>query len=46
MAWYPIGPGDPDSIWIETEEIKENPEPDVVVETEEEIEKEIDKENK
>ena len=41
MAWIPIGPGD-ESVWIEVKEIED---PDLTIETEEEIENETDKEN-
>ena len=37
MTWHPIGPGD-SNIWIETEEDRENPNPDRVIEMEEEVE--------
>ena len=46
MAWIQIGPDDPDSIWIETEEVKENPEelddPEIRIETEEDKENETE----
>jgi len=46
MAWVPIGPGD-DCIWIEYPEEKDPEEdPDTIIETEEEIENESNKENK
>ena len=47
-AWHPIGLGDPDSVWIETEEDRENKEEikETIIETEEEIETETEKENK
>jgi len=46
-AWHPIGPGDPDEIWIETEEDREQERQaeEEVIETEEETENESDKEN-
>lgn len=44
MTWHPIGPGDSE-IWIETEEDREEPDLDLIIETEEEVENEIDKEN-
>ena len=47
-AWIPIGEDDPDCVWIETEEDRENKEEteEEEIETEEKIEKETDKENK
>lgn len=52
-AWIPIGPGDPDCVWIETEEDRENErrkeqeiEDETKIETEEDVENESDKENK
>ena len=51
FAWYPIGVGDPDSIWIETGEERENRiEEEKKTENpeeyqEERIEQEYDKEN-
>lgn len=49
MSWIPIGPGDPDSVWIETEEDKEKEtkaEEETVVEIEYDKENETNKENK
>ena len=46
MTWHPIGSGDSE-IWIDTEEDRENKEEieEIIIETEQEVENESDKEN-